>query len=419
MDDNSNQISSRWNDILQLWFGGYLNIVSEERRNQISPREHSKKAKLIITDFIGSFIRLFVTKKIPKNKIWFLSISPNNYNALKSIQENVEDSIFVSKYTIKEKPSYRTYYCNYRFRFIYLFFFPLNLMIYSSRNPVKAIRFYDLLFKVNGCYPESLRVLRKYCPKAIVFTNDHEIMPRALLLAAKKLNIPTYYVQHASVSKYFPPLSFDFALLEGEDSKKKYLKIQKTDTKIYLVGMPKFDQYVELANKENRLESIGIAYNAMDDIELLKKMICHLTKSFPDLKFIIRPHPSDQREVKGLKVNFSSSRKENSFEFLTRIDALIASDSSIHLEAVLLNIFSMSYSFSNNNFIDYYGFVQNGLIDHFDSIDDLSRQIISLKCEKPNVQKKAAYYNAAIGSDFYGTSAKKAANIIKETLSIE
>lgn len=419
MDENENRIGSIWNNILQLWFGDYLSIVSEERRNQISPKKHSRKIKRILIDFTGSFIRLFVMKKIPKNKIWFLSISPNNYNALKSIQENVENSIFVSKHAFKETPKYETYYFNYRLRFLYTLLFPFNLMMYSKNNSTKVAAFYDLLFKANGCYSESLRILRKYHPKAIVFTNDHEIMPRALLLAAKKMNIKTYYVQHASVSQYFPPLDFDFALLEGEDSKNKYLAIQETDTRIYLIGMPKLDDYVALTNQKDKVNSIGIAYNAMDNITLLKKTVVHLTKSFPDLHFIIRPHPSDKREVQGLNVSISNSQKENSFEFLSRIDALIASDSSIHLEAVLFNVFSMSFNFNeSNSFIDYYGFVRNGLIDHFESMDDLRAQILSLTYNKLNIQNKASYYNAAVKSNFYGKSAEKAARIIMETLSM-
>ncbi|WP_146129825.1 hypothetical protein [Flagellimonas meridianipacifica] len=249
-----------------------------------------------------------------------------------------------------------------------------------------------------------------------MFTNDHEIAPRALLLAAKKLNITSYYVQHASVSKYFPPLKFDYALLEGQDAKNKYLAIGKTNTKISLIGMPKLDKYVQWMNTKSKIESIGIAYNAMDNINLVKELINQLTGTFPDLKFVIRPHPSDKRTLKIQKVHLSNSRVENSFEFLNRIDALIASDSSIHLEAVLLNVFSMSYNFNDNRFLDYYGFVQNNLINHYSGKTNLIKKINSLRSNKPHVQNKAKYYNAAIESDFYGSSSSKAADIIIKTL---
>ena len=413
MKYNSERFLHVWEDILQIWVSGYLKIISEERRNQISPKSHFKKTILVFKEFLKGFIKVFVCNNIPEKKIWFFSISSNNYEALNLIKNNIENSIFVEPHSFKVK-SNSGYRLNLQFKFFYDVLFLINLLFFKSKNKnLKVKVFYDLLFKSNGVYSECIRVLNCYKPKGIVFANDHEIMPRGLLLAAKHLEIPTFYIQHASVSNYFPALDFDYALLEGQDSKDKYLKIGETNSEIYLVGMPKFDKYVEFVNTNKVIRKIGVAYNAMDSIDKISKVSNKLKEAFPDLDFIIRPHPADTRDlnIKGMKK--SNPKEETAFHFLSKLDALIAAESSIHLEAIMLNVYSMSFNFNESQFLDYYGFVKNNLIKHFDNINDLEDEIKKNKQTKPNVQQKAIYYNAALNSDFYGKSVERIHGIIK------
>ena len=405
-----------WKNVLQIWLNGYLSIVSKKRRNQISPISFHDKLFIIFKGLISDFFKLFVNNNIPKNKIWFYSISSNNYNALKAIYKEIDDAIFVSPYSIKYNKEYHCFKCNFRFKFWYDILFPINLFVYSLRHPLKDLHFFDLFFKVNGLFKESIRVLRYHKPTAIVFANDHEIIPRSILLAAKKLGIKTFYVQHAAVSKYFPPLLFDWALLEGEDSKQKYLENGVTNSNIELIGMPKFDKHISEVNTNTKLKKLGIAYNAMDDLHIVKNLAQELSLYFSDLEIIIRPHPSDLRKLDLEQVFESNPKKENSFEFLSKIDALIAADSSIHLEAVLMNVYSISYSFTSKPAIDYYGFIKKGLVEHIDSKGELKEKISNLKMEKPNIQQRALYYNADIGSKFYGQSSRQAALIIKKAI---
>lgn len=405
-----------WKETLYIWLNGYLGIVSKKRRNQISPDNFFTKIYFIYKSLISDFIKLFIKNNIPKNKIWFYTISINNFNALKTIQSEIEESIFVSPYSIKPNKDYQSFNCNFRFKIFYDIFFPFHLMIFLLKNPLKDLQYFDLFFKTNGLYKESIRILNYHKPKAIVFANDHEIVPRSILLAAKTLGIKTFYVQHAAVSKYFPPLVFDWALLEGEDSKQKYLENGETNSKIELIGMPKFDDYVSEVNSNTKVKSLGIAYNAIDNLNIVEKTAKEMRLCYPELKIIIRPHPSDSRKLDLKDICKSNPKKENSFEFLSRIDALISADSSIHLEAVLLNVYSLSYNFTSGPAMDYYGFVKNGLIEHLDSWDELNDKISKLKEIKPNIQQRALYYNAAIGSKFYGKSSKRASSIIKKAI---
>ncbi len=415
MKYKSNRFVHVWEDILQIWFSGYLEIVSQKRREQISPFSVKDKCLITLKEFLKDFIKLFKKNAIPENKIWCFSISSNNYESLKPIKEASDETIFVGPYSFKGRLK-NGFSVNFRRKFFFNLLFPVNLLIYIRLSKSKNIGLYDLLFKTNGVYAESLRIIKKFKPKAIIFANDHEIAPRGMLLAAKKLNVPTFYIQHASVSSYFPVLDFDYALLEGQDAKDKYLSIGLTDTKIYLVGMPKFDKYAECVNRGNEVKTIGVAYNAMDNIELIKRTVASLQSCFPNIKFIVRPHPSDNRELDIANVEKSIPQKEPVFTFLSNIDALIAADSSIHLEAVMLNVYSMSFGFNNSEFLDYYGFVRNGLIKHYCSLNDIIEEIENIRNCKPNVQNKAMYYNASIGQEFYGKSALKCSEIILKTL---
>jgi len=417
MKYNKSRFQHPWEDILQLWLSDFLKIVSKKRRNQISPFSHTQKVALIAKEFIKDFLKLFIMIRIPKNKIWFFSISSNNYESLKLIQANVNDSIFITPFSFKSREK-AGYHLNFNRKFLYDLFFPVSLFFFKgSQNKVK---FYDLFFKTNGLYSEGLRLLKKSRPKAIIFANDHEIIPRAVLKAAKALEVPTFYIQHAAVSQYFPVLDFDYALLEGQDSKDKYLGIGETNSKIHLVGMPKFDEHINHVNQSTTIENIGIAFNTMDELGYVLEIVRKLKDSFPKINFIIRPHPSDERKLNLLDdIEISNAKKETAFNFLKRVDAIIAGESSILLEAAMLNVYPMCFGFSNVKFLDYYGFVKNNLVQYFDKVEDLNLEIKKLFFKKPNIQERAMYFNAAINTEFYGKSSLKCSQIILETIQKE
>lgn len=409
---------SQWKYVLKIWFSGYLNIVTNERRNQITPKSDFKKVSKIVKEFCGNLIRGFSKDRIPKHKIWFLSLSSNNYISLKEVQKNLDNSIFVSFKSIKDKAFENTYLFSLRWRFLYNLLFPFKLLIVSkNRNEVR--QFYDLFFQAEGTYQECYRLLKKFSPKAIVFGNDHVIIARSLLLAANELGIKSYYIQHASVSEYFPPLDFSYALLEGKDSLAKYKKAGNILSKVVLVGMPKFDSFINRVNNNSTVNNLGIAFNAMDDLNEVKKIVNFLIEEFPNLTIHLRPHPSDYRNINDIPVTISNPRKENSFEFLSKIDVIIAGDSSIHLEAVLLNVYAIQYDFGLPTPLDYYGFISNNLVSYSANFSGLRKLIKSLIIEKPNIQVKAKYYNEAVESDFYGASTNKIIDIIEKTINLE
>jgi hypothetical protein len=274
----------------------------------------------------------------------------------------------------------------------------------------RALRFFDLIFAAIGYYEVYVRALRYYRPRAIIFANDHNDDARALLLAARACGVPTAYVQHASVSTYFPPLSFDLSLLEGQDALDKYQQCGPIRGRVELVGMPKADAFLSQRNTEPQVRRVGIATNLLDNSEAINTTVVYLLQEFPTLVFTFRAHPSDTRDFgflrQHLQLQFSDARQENVFEFLQKQDALIAADTSTHLEATLLNLASIYYRFGTNTITnDYYGYVAHGLIERADTLPELALLLHRYELHKsPTLYQRATYYNSTIGTLDEGNS---------------
>ncbi|UOQ76854.1 hypothetical protein MUN84_20540 [Hymenobacter sp. 5516J-16] len=287
----------------------------------------------------------------------------------------------------------------------------------------RAWRFFDLIFNAIGYYEVYVRALRHYRPRAIVFANDHNDDARALLLAARACGVPTAYVQHASVSTNFPPLGFDFSLLEGQDALDKYRQCGPVYGRTELVGMPKADAFLARKNQNPTVQRVAIAINTLDDAEAVAAAVDHLLREFSGLIFTLRPHPGDTRDFSFLRrqypqLHFSDARQQTVFEFLAEHDALIAADTSTHLEATLLNLASIYFRFGTHGVAeDYYGYVAHGLVERAHTLPELSAALRRYQQHKPaDLYHRAAYYNATLGTPDEGHSQQRAARLLSEWL---
>lgn len=268
----------------------------------------------------------------------------------------------------------------------------------------KLLRNPQVLADAIGVYEASLDILKDLKPEAIVFTNDHFYKMRALMWAAKTLEIPTIYIQHASINEYFPPLKYDLALLEGRDTVEKYQAIGPIDGKVQLIGMPKFDAYVPFRNQRTDIKEIGVCTSIFDEAPIILELLKFLAAQFPQLNLTYRKHPRDERPIDLPPfVHQSNPNQETIFEFLKSKDILIAGDTSTHLEAALLNIPSLYYRM-HDHFYDYYKYLKNGLVEEAKELNDLTNLIEQILYKKPDVLSKAKFYNEVVGTDQDGHS---------------
>lgn len=257
-------------------------------------------------------------------------------------------------------------------------------------------------------------------PKLVVVSNDHAMYPRMAALAARQQHVPVAYIQHASVTEMWPPLSFDYALLEGLDALHKYMKTGRTDTLVFLVGSPKMDTLSRNYNKSQKISTLMMCISNNDVLDRVEELLRAIRNEFSQMNLILRPHPADTpRWEKWEAITasnhavISDSRTMAINESLAKADAVIAGDSSVLLEAALANVYPVYYDF-NETCQDFYGYVKNGLVDAFSCASSLNTHLQSVENSKPYVRHRAKYYCHTINTPFDGRSAGLAASLLNQ-----
>lgn len=348
-------------------------------------------------------------------KVWLVVGTKNNVDTLNFLKDQLEDSVFVS---INKKMHRFGGFTRLSFQMSFFHWWKAPALIWGlwPYFGIAILFRFDKFLEGVGLFEASTGILKRYCPRALIFANDHAPYTRALLWAALKMDIPTIYLQHASISADFPPLRFGLSLLEGQDTLDKYRRCGPVKGKVKLVGMPKFDPYLTYRNKRKIIQNIGLCANIWDDWKRLEIVLKTILEKFPEISLTFRPHPGDDRSFDlPSDVHFSNSKKESVFDFLTKQDLIIAGDTSLHLEAILLNVNSLYFPFSDY-VSDVYGYVENGLVKKIKLVDKLMEWIASNKGKPPEVWQKAKYYNAVIGTAHEGKSSELAIKYILQLL---
>ncbi|PVY39078.1 hypothetical protein [Pontibacter virosus] len=416
-----------YSNILYLHFSEGFYKLPESAKNAASPANPFLRVlRMAGYTLVRLFGNLFKSVEQPERlqgKVWLYVVSQNNYDSLHFLEGAVPDAVMVAGQS-KAIGRYNQQVARISLRkklFYYYKFLPIFFQFLSHRKH-STLRFVDLLYDAIGFYEVYLQKLRKYRPQAIVFANDHNADARAMLLAAKELGIPAVYVQHSSVSNLFPPLTFDLNLLEGQDSLDKYRRYGPVHGQVEFIGMPKADKFVPIRNKNQQVQTLGIACNLMDRIEEVEQLLHHINRDFPQLRILLRPHPRDKRSytfVTGISPNISltNPRQQSVFEYLRELDMLISGNSGIHLEAVLLNVWSVYFNFNPKEELhDYYGYVSHGLVEETTSYKALKPMLEQGIQQKPEVYQRARYYNATVGTEHDGRSSDLAADFVKAML---
>ncbi|GGG27316.1 hypothetical protein [Pontibacter amylolyticus] len=416
-----------YSNILYLHFSEGFYLLPESAKNAASPSNPFlrvlRMAGYTLVRLLGNLFTSVEQPERLQGKVWLYVVSQNNYDSLHFLEAAIPEAVMVAGQS-KAIGRYNQQVARLSLRkklFYYYKFLPLFFRFLSHRKN-STLRFVDLLYDAVGFYEVYLQKLRKYRPQAIVFANDHNADARAMLLAAKELGISTVYVQHSSVSNLFPPLAFDLDLLEGQDSLDKYRQCGPVHGRVEFIGMPKADQFVPLRNRNHRVQTLGIACNLMDRVEEVEQLIRHISHDFPQLKILLRPHPRDKRSytfATGISsnINLTNPRQQSVFEYLRELDMLVSGNSGIHLEAVLLNVWSVYFNFNPKEELhDYYGYVTHGLVEEAASYDTLKPLLEQGIQQKPEVYLRAKYYNATVGTEYDGRSGEKASALINSML---
>ena len=402
--------------------------------SEINPLFHVIKriiryqAKVLFHFF--QFIIHFPRNFNKQNKIIFYSISKNNYDSIYPIYEQVKEKSYLlsSDYRLSGKsntiPMFLPLVASLIFiPFLLVFFF------YSDKiNKQRIILYLDEILLSTGFRLFTKPYLKWIRPVGIVISHDQSFYGRVLIKIAETNGIPCFFVQHSAVTEAFPSLITSYALLEGKDSLDKYFPNGYNTDKVFLIGSPKFDKYKLDVNKNIKMKSVGICSTSSMEKNQVIKLVMELKNQISNDNIFFRPHPgemiskkyNDQRVFDGIQ--FSNSLIENSFNYCKNIDVIIAGNSSILLEAAMLNVYpilwrdSNSITKYNDDPSDKYGFIKNGLAVPCDSISEIIDCLEKVKIKKPDVRTNASLYIKNINTDWDGQSADYAATIIKNNI---
>ena len=418
----------RLRDILQLRFTNIFAALSPAALAGISPANPAKRLARVLgyagLRLMGNVFQPIRNRDELGGKVWLYVVSANNYDALAFLAEARPDAVLVAGQA-KHIGRYNAVVnrLSLRRKLLYYWQFPAAYLGLRRQVGPRATRFFDFIFYAIGYYEVYRRALRSYRPRAVVFSNDHNDDTRSLLLACRAEGVPTAYLQHASVSTNFPPLGFDLSLLEGQDALDKYRQCGPIAGQVELVGMPKADAYLGRRNTAPAVRRVGLACNIHDPLPALTDTLVYLSRELPELTFTLRPHPSDGRDFGPLRqllpaLRWSAAREENVFDFLLRQDALVAADTSTHLEATMLNVASIYFRFAANPLTDdYYGYAARGLVERADTLAELAASLRHYAHHKPaDLYQRAAYYNATLGTPNEGRSQARTASLLNDWL---
>jgi hypothetical protein len=419
---------ARLRDILYVRLTDHFACFPTAILNSISPASPLKRlarvAGYVALRLVGHLLQPIKNPEQLRGAVWLYVVSANNFEALRFIKEAQPEAVLVAGQG-KNIGRYGGVVnrLSLRRKVLYYWQYPAALWGLYRQVGGRALRFFDLVFYATGYYEVYRRALRHYRPRAVIFANDHNDDARALLLACRAEGVPTAYVQHASVSTNFPPLGFDLSLLEGQDALDKYRQCGPVRGRVELVGMPKADSFLAQRNTSPQVHRVAVACNLLDELPALADTLAYLLRELPALIFTLRPHPGDRRDFTALRralprLQWSDPQRENVFEFLQTHDALVAADTSTHLEATLLNVASVYYRFSPTpTLADYYGYAAQGLSEWARTLPELAAALARLAEHKPlDLYRRAAYYNATLGTPDEGHSRALALRRLSEWL---
>jgi len=138
--------------------------------------------------------------------------------------------------------------------------------------------------------------IRKTIPFALV-SNDHAPMPVAFAQVCRAYGIPIGYIQHAEINEQFPPLAFDFAILNNSVSLDIYENINSELPPAFI--LPRFESVPKKQKLGQKLDGsvgVGLFLTSLCDFDRIGELV-NAVKSNPLVSSVcIQPHPRTLNE---------------------------------------------------------------------------------------------------------------------------
>lgn len=385
----------------------------------------------------------------PKRKQEFVAYvsSKNQLDSLKStlfaLREegrNVSVLAYDPKLLKEIKDDIQAEHLKYSFGAVFQILLLAGSRILKFRNEISHLqkktfdRNLALFLNVYKHYVVFEKYLSQSKLKNVLVSSDLGPDNRLFVLQSRLRGARSIYLQHASVSKIFPPLDFDFAFLDGVIATKiysqceegiNYLMEDRRKPKIFLTGQKKMltdrgtlsETSISLPDKT---VTVGYAVNKIDDIGEVKEAIEVILEC--GYRCLLRFHPgmkdkelaNFRNALSSLNVSFSYPSKNALHNFLDQVAVLIAGDSSIHLEASLRDRACIYFKCNSLTQKDYYGFVASGLVKGASSPEELKSILNEYSRGRSIGPNKEAVrrYSATFGTEYEGREGELVAKLL-------
>lgn len=289
----------------------------------------------------------------------------------------------------------------------------------SQRGVLNRTHVYVNMALFLAAHRQFMQLLRASGVSRVVLTNDHNLQALALMLAARDLQLPTYYIQHAAVSEAFPMHLSHTALLEGQQALDVYQQLGILSRRIHLVGIPRLDGLLGIKTYTPGAPlTVGLCLKPYYSMELIVALLAAIRKASTVVEVVLRPHPGNTQAfydtLAGLGVRISNARLERPQVFIQSVDVLLSGESSIILEAALLGVKTLYFDDGVAAY-DLYGFVRNGITEAVTLPEIPQRLEAKNITETQSYFEACRYYCSTIGTPYANRSKELIINHIFDT----
>lgn len=240
-------------------------------------------------------------------------------------------------------------------------------------------------------------ILEKNLISSVVVGTTEEMTSRILTLVASSKGIPSFCLQHGLImgEEAFLPVFATKQVVYGAYEKEWYLQKGVEENRIAIVGHPRFDDIFTMnhMSKSAFLEKMGFDAD--------KKIIFIATQPFhtsfyvqltellvknPELAIIIKPHPWEKsRNLVSEYINLSEvypsvkyvTNEVKIYDIIANSDTVVVANSTVGLEAMLLNKPVVVYkSKSSNRDYPYYDALGGVVSDNAETVANIIHSIL-------------------------------------------
>jgi hypothetical protein len=218
-----------------------------------------------------------------------------------------------------------------------------------------------------GRLPDTARLLRGYQralaheqPSCVFMPYDYPPLSRAIIEAARSLNIPTAVMPHglpffSYARDYFQA---DYLLIWGQALADEFVRLGHDRSTLIVTGFPKLDQYRPLYQPGSAIMILsstfgpGSTLTAEDDPEVYLFAVLDALDDWPERPVIVRPHPAESTEyyqrllIKAGRRNVRIAGGGPIEPLYPEVGLIIGPSSTVFVEAMTLRLPVICVNFS-------------------------------------------------------------------------